>query len=350
MSVDDDLLEVESVKMHFPITRGVVFQKEVASVKAVDGVSFTVKRGETLGIVGESGCGKSTLARCILRLLEPTGGSIRLEGRDITHLSRKAMRPLAARDDDGVPGPVCLAERSQASRLHGRRAARGQQHRHAGGAEAARPEPARGGRPQPRALQPLSSRVLGRPAPAHRDRASSRGQPEADRLRRAGVGTRRLGAGADPQPAEGPPEGVRAHVRLHRARPERRPPHLGPRAGHVPRQGRRARVGHGSLPASTPPILGSPPLGGADSEPGARAEAEVDRARGRRAEPGQPAEWVSFPSALPTLPRGHVRCGGAAASELRRNARRRLPLPARALADDRATRSGAGATAALAEA
>jgi oligopeptide transport system ATP-binding protein len=94
MSTPEDLLEVEDVKMHFPITRGVVFQKQVASVKAVDGVSFTVKRGETLGIVGESGCGKSTLARCILRLLEPTGGSIRLEGRDITHLSRNDMRPL----------------------------------------------------------------------------------------------------------------------------------------------------------------------------------------------------------------------------------------------------------------
>ena len=94
MSPPDVLLEVEGVKMHFPITRGVVFQKQVASVKAVDGVSFTVKRGETLGIVGESGCGKSTLARCILRLLEPTGGSILLEGQDITHLSRKQMRPL----------------------------------------------------------------------------------------------------------------------------------------------------------------------------------------------------------------------------------------------------------------
>jgi oligopeptide/dipeptide ABC transporter ATP-binding protein len=91
---DNDLLVVEDVKKHFPITRGIIFQKQVGSVQAVDGVSFSVKRGETLGIVGESGCGKSTLARCIVKLLETTDGSIRFEGRDITKLSRGAMRPI----------------------------------------------------------------------------------------------------------------------------------------------------------------------------------------------------------------------------------------------------------------
>ncbi|MBA3365759.1 MAG: ATP-binding cassette domain-containing protein [Actinobacteria bacterium] len=71
-----------------------VFQKQVAAVKAVDGVSFSVKQGETLGVVGESGCGKSTMARCIMRLLEPTGGRIIFEGRDITKLDRARMRPI----------------------------------------------------------------------------------------------------------------------------------------------------------------------------------------------------------------------------------------------------------------
>ena len=89
-----ELLVVDGVKKHFPITRGIIFQKEIASVKAVDGVSFSIKPGETLGIVGESGCGKSTLARCIIRLLETTDGTITFEGRDITHLSRPAMRPI----------------------------------------------------------------------------------------------------------------------------------------------------------------------------------------------------------------------------------------------------------------
>ena len=90
----EELLIVDGVKKYFPITRGIIFQKEIASVKAVDGVSFTLKEGETLGIVGESGCGKSTLARCIMKLLESTSGRIIFEGRDITKLSRAEMRPV----------------------------------------------------------------------------------------------------------------------------------------------------------------------------------------------------------------------------------------------------------------
>ena len=90
----EDLLVVDDVKKHFPVTRGIIFQKQVGAVKAVDGVSFSVKSGETLGIVGESGCGKSTLARLVMRLLDPTGGKIIFDGRDITRLSRQAMRPV----------------------------------------------------------------------------------------------------------------------------------------------------------------------------------------------------------------------------------------------------------------
>src|SRR6266542_3116934 len=90
----DELLIVEDVKKYFPITRGIIFQKEIASVKAVDGVTFSIKPGETLGIVGESGCGKSTLARCIVRLLDSTAGKVMFDGRDITDLSRPRMRPI----------------------------------------------------------------------------------------------------------------------------------------------------------------------------------------------------------------------------------------------------------------
>jgi oligopeptide/dipeptide ABC transporter ATP-binding protein len=91
---DGDLLVVEGLEKHFPVTRGVIFQRQISTVKAVDGVSFTVREGETLGIVGESGCGKSTLARCVTRLLEPTAGRITFAGRDISHLDRRAMRPI----------------------------------------------------------------------------------------------------------------------------------------------------------------------------------------------------------------------------------------------------------------
>jgi oligopeptide transport system ATP-binding protein len=87
----EELLAVENLQKHFPVTRGIIFQKEVARVRAVDGVSFTIKKGETLGVVGESGCGKSTMARCVMRLLDSTGGSIVFEGQDITKLKGSSL-------------------------------------------------------------------------------------------------------------------------------------------------------------------------------------------------------------------------------------------------------------------
>ena len=89
---DDILLDVKDLKMYFPVSSGLVFQRTVAYIKAVDGVSFTVKRGETLGLVGESGCGKTTTGRCILQLYKPTGGQVIFEGQDLTSLSTRGMR------------------------------------------------------------------------------------------------------------------------------------------------------------------------------------------------------------------------------------------------------------------
>src|SRR5437868_1448244 len=86
------LLEVTDLKKHYPVRAGIL-RRAVGTVHAVDGVSFSLGFGETLGLVGESGCGKSTVARSILRLVEPTSGSIRLNGRDITRLRKAELRP-----------------------------------------------------------------------------------------------------------------------------------------------------------------------------------------------------------------------------------------------------------------
>ncbi len=93
----DTLLSVQGLKVHFPVTEGVLFSRVVGTVKAVDGVSFELYRGETLSLVGESGCGKSTTALAVLRMLDLTEGTIVFAGQDISHLSRAALRPLRPR-------------------------------------------------------------------------------------------------------------------------------------------------------------------------------------------------------------------------------------------------------------
>ena len=91
------LLEVTGLSKHYPVKQGVIRQRQVGTVRAVDGVSFSVMRGETLALVGESGCGKSTTARLALRLIEPSSGSIRFDGQDVTRVTGGAMRALRRR-------------------------------------------------------------------------------------------------------------------------------------------------------------------------------------------------------------------------------------------------------------
>jgi peptide/nickel transport system ATP-binding protein len=92
----DVILDVQDMKMYFPVTRGLL-RKHVADVKAVDGVTFKIKRGETLGLVGESGCGKTTVGRCVIRLYQPTGGKVFFEGQDISTLPERKIRPLRSK-------------------------------------------------------------------------------------------------------------------------------------------------------------------------------------------------------------------------------------------------------------
>ncbi|MGW5094950.1 ABC transporter ATP-binding protein [Streptomyces nodosus] len=94
MTEPEPILQVSGLVKHYPLTRGILFKKQIGAVRAVDGVDFTLGRGETLGIVGESGCGKSTLARLLVHLETPTAGAIRYRGEDITRLSGSALKAV----------------------------------------------------------------------------------------------------------------------------------------------------------------------------------------------------------------------------------------------------------------
>jgi len=91
---DNVLLEVRNLKMYFPVSSGLIFQRKVADIKAVDGISFTIKKGETLGLVGESGCGKTTTGRCILQLYKQTSGDIIFNGQNLAELGSGAIRAM----------------------------------------------------------------------------------------------------------------------------------------------------------------------------------------------------------------------------------------------------------------
>ena len=96
-SQDDVLVSVQDLQMYFPVRSGIIFQRKIADIKAVDGVSFEIKRGETLGLVGESGCGKTTTGRCILQLYKPTAGNVLFEGQDLTTLKGGQLRRFRRR-------------------------------------------------------------------------------------------------------------------------------------------------------------------------------------------------------------------------------------------------------------
>ena len=116
------LIEVRDLVKHFPLRQGIILQQQVGAVRAVDGISFDVFEGETLGLVGESGCGKSTTARLLTRLLEPTAGLDHLQGQGHRALVAQRAQAAAPRHADDLPGPVLVAEPAQDGRLDHRRA------------------------------------------------------------------------------------------------------------------------------------------------------------------------------------------------------------------------------------
>ena len=158
-------------------------------VKAIDGIDLEVCKGDTVGIVGESGSGKSTLARLLVRLVEPSGGEIEVDGRPVTLVARTGCPRVPAQGADGLSGPVPLAQPTP----YGRRGHRGgpaQLRRHAGGRVAARGGTVGPGQVVSSLAPPVSTRVFRRATPAHLHRARARGRSGDPDRRRGGLGTR----------------------------------------------------------------------------------------------------------------------------------------------------------------
>ena len=170
IELGDVLLEVENLKKHFPMKSKGIIRRATDPVKAVDGISFELRKGETLGLVGESGCGKSTAGRTILQLLVPTAGTIRYKGRDITGAKTADLRRLRTEMQMVFQDPYgSLNPRQSVGAIIGAPFAI-QRIEPEGGVKAEVQRAHAAGRPQPGALQPLPPRVLRRSAPAHRHR------------------------------------------------------------------------------------------------------------------------------------------------------------------------------------
>ncbi len=333
-----DLLTVENVKKYFPITRGVIFQRQIGAVKAVDDVSFTVRRGETLGIVGESGCGKSTLARCLLRLLDPTSGRIVFDGRDITHVSRSEMRPIRRE--------MMMVFQDPYASLNARKRV---------GFIIAEPlEVNKIGTPaeRKRRVQELLE-VVGL-NPEHYNRFPhefSGGQRQRIGVARALAVNPKLIVCDEPVSALD--VSVQAQILnllkdlqgefgltyLFIAHDLNVVRHISDRVmvmylGKIVEEASDNDLYRHPYP----PVLGSAALRGAGPQPRARPEAQAHRARGRRAQPDRPAVGLPVPSPVPQRHRRNLRRDRAGARRGRAGAARRVPQPAGGVA-----RIGAGA-------
>ena len=109
---NETLVDVHDLKMHFPLTSGIILQRTVGYVRAVDGISFSIQRGKTLGLVGESGSGKTTIGRTIVRLYKPTSGRDSLRQPGSSHTARRTSAADAPQSADGVSGSLFLAQSS----------------------------------------------------------------------------------------------------------------------------------------------------------------------------------------------------------------------------------------------
>ena len=181
-----------------------------ATLKALDGVSFTIERGKTLAVVGESGCGKSTLARLVTMIELPTSGSLNIDGQEIVGASAAHVEGAALARADRVPEPLWLAQPAPEDRRTRWRSRCSSTPPCPPRAHARRRRDDDGQRgPAARALRPLSAHVLRRPAPAHRHCPRADAGSRSPRAGRAGLGARRFDPGAGAEPARRPAGAVR---------------------------------------------------------------------------------------------------------------------------------------------
>ena len=238
------LLEVNDLKKHFPIRGGLFGRVTGHGAMPSTASRSTIAKGETLALVGESGCGKSTVGRAILRLFDITAGEVRARRPAHRRLCRRASCARCA-----AACRWCSRTRSRAS-IRACACATSWPSR---SAISASPSPSADLDARvaglldlvrlPRdAARPLAARVLRRPAPAHRHCPRARRRARPDHLRRGGLRARRLGQGADRQPAAGPAAGARPRAAVHQPRPRHRRAHDAPRRGHVSRPDRRDRA------------------------------------------------------------------------------------------------------------
>ena len=202
---DGRLLEVRDLKVWFPITEGLIRERHVGDVRAVDGISFKLRRGETLGLVGESGCGKSTTGRAIVRLYKPTGGRILFDGQDVTEVEGAELRKLRRRFQMIFQDPYASLDPRMTAGAHvgepldihdmGTKAERRERVRELLSTVGLNPDYG----------EPVPARVLRRPAPAHRRGPRARPGPGPDRRGRAHLRARRLDPGPGHQPAGAAP-------------------------------------------------------------------------------------------------------------------------------------------------
>ena len=325
---DDALLRVDQVQKYFPITGGGVLKRKVGDVKAVESISFDIVPGETLGIVGESGCGKSTAGRTVMKLLDPTGGKIEFEGRDITNLTRKEMVPLRREMQMIFQDPY--------SSLNPR---------HTVGAIISAPfkvqgvKPARGVQAE---VQDLMARVGLNPEHYNRyPNEFSGGQRQRIGIARA-IALRPKLIVCD-EPVSALDVSIQAQVvnLLEDLQDEFRLAyvfiahdlsvvrHISDRIA-VMYLGRIMEIADAEKIYESPaaPVHPRADLGGAAAGPASRAQARADPAQGRPAQPDQPAVRLRVPHPVPQGP-GPLRRGDPAAARARPRPLRRLPLPRR---------------------